>query len=790
METKSQSSGGNSLLRKAKASPSSDDFIVNSQDPLSSSKEAALDQTPPTIKITKSQNNSSLSNNSLEQMGNSNSSDNMKSPGKSGSITAKALTSNYMEKMQEALETILSSQNQTKDPVKLSKAIKSLEPTQESVLKSGKYKEWLGCEKNNEKGKVQIAFYCKWCRVTNQDIEFAKGVTFSDSMMLQSGFQTKMFKDHISTPQHCKAKELFLRETYSQDNDLTMILENQKDDYSVKLSNTIAMLLDLLKQNLSLEACLEVLKNAANRGMELSSNDISFVSMRELIKTMSDCRKEKTVQEINMSPYFSLILCPWPPSALSGTRSFEVVCYYIKQGVPKHAYFDTIVLRDAEYCGLLAYKRLITTLKKSGIEYQQKLVGLFTNGDLFFNGKNTGLSDLLKKEVSDIIAIHPLSYRYFTVSTQNYGITKAFPIVEHIFQLCLDTFHYFNSSQKTIKELFDNKAEIEELLADTSGSRNPGTKWSSLLSGILRIAKFFDKVYAGLKESKDFHGQGLEMHFRNPQYVAWIHFLADFGSYITNIGGVFREKTLSLRGKVKTLLGFKKKIMEVFLASDSGLSISEGFWADFKKNISEGNQYKDLKFSVNPENEKYEKDFRKFAEVFIEEVDRRYGNVYELESLGTFDLAFLKEKAKDATGWQVLIEKIKESGNKFLKELGKESFSETLAQELPGLVKYLKENCKNDSKATTLNELFSFCQEKFPVSIDLISRYYVLPLNLGDVEKSLRAFGRIQGRIKGSMIDDLVRAILMLNLHTDEGEEGKAMLAKYVEEWKKKVFVE
>jgi len=801
METKSQTSGGKSLLKNAKASPSSDDFITTSQDPLSSSKETPSlenpNKTPPLIKNPKSQN-SSLSNNSVEQIINSLSSDNAKSPSRTVLANSKASTSGYMEKMQEALENILSSQNQQKDQGKIAKAIRAsaAEPAQESVLKSGKYKEWLGCEKklDNDKGRVQVAFYCKWCRITNQDIDMAKGVNFSDSLIGQSGFQTKMFKDHINSPHHCKAKELFLRETYSQDHDLnmTVIMENQKDDYSIKLTNTIAMLLDLLKQNLSLEACLEVLKNAAYRGMELSSNDISFVSMRELIKTMSECRKEKTVQEINLSPYFSLILCPWPPSALSGTRSFEVVCYYIKQGVPKHAYLDTIVLSNAEYCGLLAYKRLVAMLKKSGIEYQQKLVGLFTNGDLFFNGKNTGLSDLLKKEVSDIIAIHPLSYRYFTVSTQNYGITKSFPIVEHIFQLCLDTFQYYNSIQKTFKELFDNKAEIEELLADTSGSRNPGTKWSSLINGIVRIAKFFDKIYAELKEAKDFHGQALEMHFRNPQYVAWMHFLADFGPYITNIGGVFREKTLSLRGKVKTLLGFKKKIAEVFLTNESGFSGTEGFWAKFVQNAKEIDNekrlYKDIIFNNSIEIEKYEKDFRKFVEVFLEEVDRRYGNVYELESIGTFDLSYLKEKSKDASSWPVLIEKIKESGNSFLKALGKESFSDTLAQEIPNLVKYLKENCKNDSKATTLNELFSFCQEKFPVSIDLISRYFVLPLSLGDVEKSLRAFGRIQGRIRGAMVDDLVRAILLLNLSPEEGET-KALLAKYVEEWKQKVYV-
>ena len=50
---------------------------------------------------------------------------------------------------------------------------------------------------------------------------------------------------------------------------------------------------------------------------------------------------------------------------------------------------------------------------------------------------------------------------------------------------------------------FGNQAEIKELLIDTSGSRNLGGKWLSLIDDIVRIAKLFPKIYANLKESQD-----------------------------------------------------------------------------------------------------------------------------------------------------------------------------------------------------------------------------------------------------------------------------------------------
>jgi len=795
----SEKPGGLASIQSKKPSPCIDDFSRDSNDFAPGTKGKSIGEinlkVPPNIRIDKSNNEISadMSSGSMEQPTTSSMNSDKGDP--RSPTRASQGRSKFGEKKPDVLESILKALDQKKDPKKLEKSNEvTTEPVGESLIKSSKYRQWLDCEKRQDHslGKTELILYCKWCRNSNQDSDFARGYSFSEGFSFQNPQQAKVFKDHKKSQQHIKAKEGFLTKTYGG-NDL-LEMSTIVDDYSIKLYNTIGLLLDLLKQNVSIEASIEIMKNAVMRGgAELSTNDISFISLRELIKTISDYLRDKTVKEINASPYFSIILCPWPPSSFSGIRSFEVVCYYINKGVPKSAYLDTVVLRDAEYCGLLAYKRLVSLFKKIGIEYQQKLIGLFTNGDLFFNGKGTGLSDLLKKEVSDVIAIHPISYRYFTVSTQNYGLTKAFPVVEHVFQLCLEIFHYFNASQKTIQELFENKAEIEELLIDTSGSRNPGTKWSCLIDGIVRIAKLFPKIYASLKESQDYHGHGLESQLRNPQYISWLHFMSDFGPYITSVGSVFRDKKLSLRGKVKTLLGFKKKIQDQFLTEELGPGFKEGFWAHFSQNLkdvdNESWAYDAIKLSGKVDVEKLQKDFKRFVEIFVEEIDRRYENVYELESIGMFDLAYLKEKSKDPKEWPALIEKVKESGAKFLKVLGKEEFVELLTQELPGLVKYIRENCLYDSKATTLNELFFFCQDKFPVCIDLISRFYLMPFNLGDIEKSLRAFGKIQGRIKGSMADEQVRAILMLNLHIEEGDEGKVLLERYVEEWKKKIQV-
>ena len=761
---------------------------ANSEGNITASNEAKFDN---------SQGSLDQINRSSELLASPNGRTSINSIGRSSGVS-KFQSSTMSKSKSGFLEGLKSLQTQPKEVPKTIKSNLSppAELNRESVLKSGKYSQWLECEKKRDDNdsKAQIAFFCRWCRNYNQDNNLAKGVSMSDNTTTQGGFNTKVFKEHKDTPQHREAKESFFKDVYSN-RDLTVSSPtNTNGNYTKKLRCTIGLVLDLLKQNLTPESCLEILRNAVSRGLELSASDVNYTSLKELIKTMSDCIREKTIEEINSSPYFSLILCPWPPGnpGSSHIRAFEIVCYYIKQGVPKHAYFDTIVLKDTEYCGLIAYKRLVSFLKKSNIEYQQKLVGLFTNGDLLFNSKNTGLSDLLKKEVTDLTAIHPLSYRYFTLSTQNYGLTKAFPFVENVFQLCIETFAYFNTNQKLQKELFENKAEIEELLVETSGSRNPGSKWSILLNGISRIVRSIGKVYKALKEATDFQGKGLEMYYRNPNYVAWMHFLTDFGPFMTNIGAVFREKSLSLKGKVKAVMACKKKITEKFLIGEQGINFKEGLWGLFtqgyKENAGKACLFDEVEFDSTLDIDKVGKDFKKFVETFMEEIDRRYSSVYDLESLALFDLAYLKEKAGSSAHWQGVIDKAKESVGKFLKVLGKEQFIDQLLQELPNLLQYLKENCMTDSKATILNELFYFCQEKFPVCIDLVSRYYVLPISLGEVEKSLRLIGKAQTKIKGSMSDELVRATLMLNVSVPDGEAATGMIAKFAEEWKQKVF--
>jgi len=620
------------------------------------------------------------------------------------------------------------------------------------ILENRVYEEWLRKEVIIEAGEIKTYLYCEWCRRYEKQNTLYDGILFSIGQTLSPSFNACRLAEHCKdNKKHKEAKNLAVCRKLN--------LKVKPSNHNVNLVqysqmvNLLEFLQVSLKKDLSINSIVELVKYCALKGMDLPQHYTCFNSIKEIINLMAEEYQLDVAGKIQASPFFSISIDS--STDISKTKSLCVNICYLYNLEPKWSYFDSLFLEKFDAHTITEY--LIELFKRFKIDWKQKLVAFCSDGEVTLRSSQNGVYGMLKRKVGRLIGIHCVAHA-FTL-THKSDLTEKFPILDELFQLTYHTYKYFNSSSKRVDQLFVAQNEIEDLMEALNLVKPAKIRWLSFFNAITRIVTIFRSLIQTLEKWKsDVAVQGLLSIYANPRSLSWMHFLADIACDIKVVTEVFQERNFNIKRAIDLLESTKSNLRRKYIENfKPGVRYTSYLSKIF---IERGKTSYENIFTLNGEMKalEYETEYKRFCESFIEVIDKRFEELYNLSEYIFFDLNFLKKNLEKAN----LIDEAQKGIPKLLRQLNMSvTDSAQICDEYAYLVEILKQTTlPTDNIQDIYGELIAYYSEKFPLALKLMSIYRVLPLSNVECERLFSRQNRIKTKFRSLIEDNLLSSLL------------------------------
>lgn len=177
----------------------------------------------------------------------------------------------------------------------------------------------------------------------------------------------------------------------------------------------------------------------------------------------------------------------------------------------------------------------------------------------------------------------------------------------------------------------------------------------------------------------------------------------------------------------------------------------------------------------------YQLEYKEFCLSFIEAIDKRFGEIYNLSEFIFFDLNFLKNNAEKSS----IVEEAQKAIPKLLSQLNMNEDIKIICDEYPYIVDIIKQTAlESDDINDIYGELIAYYRNTFPSTLKLITMYRILPLTNVESERTFSKQNRIKTKIRSSMEDDLLAALLKFNITFDYMQkENQDFIKRSIQRW-------
>jgi len=523
---------------------------------------------------------------------------------------------------------------------------------------------------------------------------------------------------------------------------------------------------------------IELTKFCKTKGFILPSKYLSYNSFKDFIFIMADEQQSQIVDEINLSPFFSLALDG--STDLGKTKSMVINVLYLYENKPKWVYLHSLFVENG--CAKTIYNALIAMFKDLGIKnYKGKLLSLCSDGERALCSSKEGVLGLLTKEIPTLLGIHCLSHKFSLASKTD--LNEKYPILEEIYQLVYDTYKYFNSSSNRINELFENEKDIEDLTSQLNLERSISIRWASLFTSINRLAKVLKAVIVALKKQKDLTSKTLLCYYADPRFLLWIHFLADISFNVGLVTVSFQEKHFNLESAIRTLRCFKDTLHSRYIDSfDPGRTFSKFMEKItlFKDNLVFDNV---LVLERDVDLDFYKAEFKSFCTEYLKAIDKRFKDVNDLYAFEFFNIEYLQNHSNSPK----ILQDFANYAPDLLKKLKFEDVADEIIEGYPYIVDYFK-HCvtTEDTVVTIYRELLSDYSEKFPNLMKLITMYQIVPWTSVECESCFSEQSRTKTRLRASMEDEMLASLLQLRMNQKTNDNPELFIHSSIHRWNAK----
>nr|XP_006823127.1 PREDICTED: uncharacterized protein LOC100368807 [Saccoglossus kowalevskii] len=266
--------------------------------------------------------------------------------------------------------------------------------------------------------------------------------------------------------------------------------------------------------------------------------------IQELICVMSDIISRSIINDMKVSPVFSLLM--------DETTDVAVMKQLITYG--KYLTFsgDTCEVKTAfinmdDLINGKAETIVESTEKffeKTGLRFDQ-LSGLGSDGASVMVGKKTGVSTRLREKSPELINIHCMAHRLALASSQT---VNEVPYIKKFSSILQQLFYYYQNSSVRMAGL----TEIQKILGDPvlKLKEAKSVRWLSHQRAVDSLRRCLPSVIVSLEreasERGDATAAGLSVFMKQYNFIATLYLLSDVLPHLTKLSLLFQRRYLDL----------------------------------------------------------------------------------------------------------------------------------------------------------------------------------------------------------------------------------------------------
>lgn len=514
-----------------------------------------------------------------------------------------------------------------------------------------------------------------------------------------------------------------------------------------------------------------------------SSNSIEYKhsdSVNNLHEAIALVIKNELLENLKSTNFFALI-CD-ESCDLANSKHLGLNVRFVKNGAVCTKFLENIHIKDGT--AITIVEAIKNVLKECEIPLK-KMIALGCDGANVMLGSKGGVSTLLQKENSCMIAIHCAAHRLALVLSH---ATKDVPSIKSYSETLKTIFIFFNASAVCCERLKQVQILLDSPVLKYAELHS--VRWLAMHDAVQCIYRTLDALMVFLEseisEGRDTIARGILKAIKNVNFVYITHILMDILPILANLSKIFQKDvadfsiikpctTLAvtkLKG-LKENAGKYEQYFSNYILNDrtetdfenNSAKISESYYSTLKDNIKNLSSNKILNEIKN-----------KLIDAILEGFEERFSDktVNLLESFSAYDVAHLKT---------IGLEEGRKLVNKLQVHYAEIEELKHLSSEYDDVLHLLTSSYASLKFKEVVNIFIEKYAELFPSTTVMLEIILVVPITSASTERSFSTQNRIKtkyrNRIKDKVLSILIR-ISESNLSIENFDFSKA--AEYFNE--------